>query len=303
MRRVAFHFILLTVSVLCNGARGNDFLELPRNIEQTPAFKTEEIDIGGQKRYRILTEHYEITAARSEDGTLAGEKLEHLFYVWKLLSADFIEEVKDKPLQRRLRVVLYRDKQEYIDNLLRLDPLIDRTNGFYFAPRKTAYFFSPEAKVLFHEGTHQILVEHFFHEKVPVFRNNIWVIEGIALLMETLNIKDKSYKIGNLFDDRLYAATVYRFEQNYNLPIRKMAAMSAAEIQTSADIVKIYSQSATLVYWLMFMEEGRYRKPLFELLRQTYHDSAKPETLSKLTSLSYEELDKKYVEFLKTVPK
>jgi hypothetical protein len=52
----------------------------------------------------------------------------------------------------------------------------------------------------------------------------------------------------------------------------------------------------------MFAAEGSHRKHFFELLRRTYRDSATPETLSELTGLSYEELDKKYVEFLKTIP-
>ena len=162
MRCGAFPIILLSISLLCGGARGSDSLELPRETEQTPTVKTEEIILGGQKRYRILTEHYDITASRHEDGTLAGEQLEHLLCVWKLLSADFIKETENKPAPPRHRIILYRDKQEYTDNLWRLEPSIARTNGYYSTPRKMAYFFSPEAKVMFHEGTHQILSERFF---------------------------------------------------------------------------------------------------------------------------------------------
>ena len=302
MQRSARFFILLAVAFLCNNAEGSDCLELPRKIEQTPAFKAEEINIGGQQRHRILTEHYDITAFRSEDGILAGERLEHLFQVWQLLSAEVHTEAENEPAQRRHRVILYRDKQEYAANLQRLEPNIERTNGYYSAPRKTAYFFSTDTKILFHEGTHQILMEHFFREKAPQFRNNFWVVEGMALFMETLKIEEERYKIGDILNNRLYAAKKYQFEQNYNVPIRKLTAMSPVEMQVSADIAKIYSQSATLVHWLMFAEEGRFRKPLFELLRRTYLDSVTPETLSELTGLSYDELDKKYVELLKTIP-
>ena len=304
MRCVVFSVFWLLV-LFCDKTKGSDFLELPRESEQTPTVKTEEVVLGGQKRYRILTEHYDITASRREDGTLAGEQLEHLFCVWKLLSADFIEEPENKSARPRHRVILYRDKQEYTDNLWRLEPSIARTNGYYSTPRKTAYFFSPETKVMLHEGTHQIFVERFFREKPPAFRNNFWVVEGVALFMETLKVEDKNYKVGDIRANRLYAARKYHVEQNYNLPIRKLTAMSATEIQAkpSAEINKVYSQSATLVHWLMFAEEGRYRKSLFELLRQTYLDSAKPETLSELTGLSYDELDSHYMEFLKTIPK
>jgi hypothetical protein len=303
MRSSVFLCILLPITLFCHRASGNDTLKLPKQNVQAAAFKTEEVNINRQKRFRILTDHYNISAVGTKAGNLAGERLEHLFGVWTLLAAEFIKEPENVPVQHRHQVVLYRDEPEYKQQIRRIDPYIrQRTNGYYSSSRKTAYFYAPESKVLLHEGTHQIFLEYFFRENKPAFYNNFWVVEGIALFMETLKIEEECYRIGNLLDDRLYAAKVYQFERNYNLPIRKLTAMSADEIQASAEIRSIYCQSAALVHWLMFAEEGCHRKHLFELLRQTYLDTAKPETLSDLTGLSYEELDKKYVEFLQTIP-
>lgn len=301
MQRSLFLFFLLLSAVLCSGTEKGNTLVVPRNIEQLPAFKTEEVN----RKFRIVTNRYEITAPRLENGILAGERLEHLFEVWRLLFAEFvdgpvIDDVRDQP---SLQVILYRNKQEYVLSLFRFDSGIVQTNGYYSAPKKTAYFFSPASKVLLHEGTHQIFTEHFFRDKEPAFCNNYWVVEGIALFMETLKIEEKCYKIGDILDDRLYAAKVYQFERNYNMPIRVLTAMSAEQVLASADeMIKIYSQSAALVHWFMFANKGGYRKHLFETLRRTYLDTAKPETLSELTGLSFEELDKKYLEFLKTIP-
>ena len=279
-------FILLTILFLCNEAESDTF-ELPRPNENM---------VSGSR--------YNITANRQEDGQLMGKRLEHLSNALDILFAEFMKGAKIEPAQHRHKVILYRDKREYVTRLLHIEPDIARTNGFYHAPSKTAYFFSTEAKIVFHEGTHQILAERFFHEKIPAFRNNFWAVEGIALFMETLKIEEKRYTIGSIRADRLYSAKVYRFDQNHNLPIRRLTAMSVAEIQSSSnrELQRIYSQSATLTHWLMFAERGRYREALFELLRQTYCDEAKPETLSELTGLSYEELDAKYAEFLKTIP-
>ena len=302
MRPAVFLLVLLSISLVYNSATRGETLKLPK--QNVPAvFQTEETTLNGQKRFRILTDRYDITAYGVQEGNLAGERLEHLFNVWTLLAVEFLHEPKIEPVPIRHQVVLYRDDQEYSWHVRRMDPSIrQRTNGYYSAPGKTAYFYAPESKVLFHEGTHQIFLEHFFRENKSAFRNNFWAIEGIALFMETLKIEEECYRIGNLLDNRLYAAKVYQFERNYNLPIQKLTAMSAEEVQASTEIQKIYSQSAALVHWLMFAEEGRYRKHLFELLRQTYLDTAKPETLSKLTGLSYEELDKRYAEFLQTIP-
>ena len=292
---------MLFATLLYSVVNGDTF-ELPRHNRLATTFKTEEIDTAGQKRTRILTDHFDISSFSTEEGTLVGQQLEHLLSAWELLFDQFLQEANIEPAPHRHKIILYRDKQEYTANLLRLDPSIARSNGYYSPLGKTAYFFSPETRVLFHEGTHQILEERFFGGHTPAFRNNFWLIEGIALFMQTLKIEEKCYKIGNILDDRLFAAREYQFRRNYHLPIRKLTAMSMAEIQTSVNLQEVYSQSATLVHWLMFAEEGRYRKHLFELLRQTYHDSAKPDTLSELIGLSYEELDKKYMEFLKTIP-
>ena len=283
MRQFTFPFILLTI-LLCGAVKGNT-LELPRPTgEVVPGLR------------------FDITTVQQEDGKLIGKRLEHLSNAWDLLFAKFMRDSKIEPAQHRLRVILYRDQREYIAHLLRIEPAIARTNGFYHAPGRTIHIFSTEPRILFHEGTHQILAERFFHDTRSTFRNNYWVVEGIALLMETLRIGDDHYRIGDIFANRLYAAKVHRFERNHNLPIRQLVAMSAAQIQTSRDLDGIYSQSAALTHWLMFAEEGHYRGALFELLRRTYRNEATPETLSELTGLSYEELDAKYAEFLKTIP-
>jgi hypothetical protein len=288
-------------SVLSDGTDNSFTYELPRSNDTESASSIEEFNDEGKKRFRLTTNHYEIIASQPEEANLAGERLEHLLSVWQSLAAEVMNVTKDEPSQHH-QVIIYNNKDEYTLNLQHIDPFIDTTNGYYFAPTMTAYFFSPISKVLFHEGTHQIFVERFFPGKKPVFHNNFWVAEGIALFMETLQVEEHCYKIGNILDDRLYAAKVYQFERNYHLPIRNLTAMSAAEIQASKEMVRIYSQSAALVHWLMFAEEGRYRRSLFELLRQTYLDTAKPETLSELTGLTFEELDKNYVDFLKSIP-
>ena len=286
MQQFIFSFILLLVFLLCNGAKG-DVLELPR--------KNGDVVAGSR---------YIITTTRQADGKLIGEQLEHLADALDSLFAEYIKDAEIEPARHRHRVILYRNQREYSANLRRIEPTIDRTNGFYHAPGKTAHFFSTETKILFHEGTHQILAERFFHEKTPTFRNNFWVTEGIALFMETLIIEEERYRIGNILADRLYSAKVYWFEQNHRLSTRQLTAMSVAQIQASAnrELQRIYSQSAALTHWLMFAEEGRYRGALFELLRRTYRNEATPDTLSELTGLSHEELDTKYAEFLKTIP-
>ena len=255
MRRSTFLFILL-LPLLCCEVKSNT-LEFPR--ENRGRIE----DIGDT----VPGSRFFVTAARPADGKRAAELLGHLSHVWDLLLAKFVRNANIEPASHRHRVILYGNRREYVARLFSIEPNIARTNGFYHAPGKTAHFFSTESKILFHEGTHQILAERFFHDKRSAFRNNFWVVEGMALFMESLKIEDDRYKVGDILADRLYSAKVYRFERDHHLPIRKLTAMGAAEIQSRrADLQQIYSQSAALTHWLMFAEEGRYRTALFELL-------------------------------------
>ena len=290
MKQFACIIILLLTPLLGKGAENDQTLVLPRKNEPV------------QNRYRILTDHYDITAQRVDDAILAGKRLEHLFRVWTMLFDDYVPKIDNKPEQYRHHVVIFRDKGEYNRELLPIEPFIERTNGFYCAKEKTIYCYSTEAKVLFHEGTHQIFEEHFFRGRTPSFRYNFWAVEGIAGFMETLKIEEHSYKVGDIMADKLFAAKKYQFDLRYYMPMRRLTALNRQAIQSNTETIRIYSQSTALVHWLFFAEGGRYRKHLFELLQQAYLDTAKPETLSELTGLSYDELDKKYGEFLKTIP-
>ena len=63
MRLLAFLLVLLFTALFCDGATGNT-LELPKQNVSVSSFKTEEIEVAGQKWCRILTDHYDITAFR-----------------------------------------------------------------------------------------------------------------------------------------------------------------------------------------------------------------------------------------------
>jgi len=275
--------LLFLIILLFDGTAIGNTIELPRE-------KTEQVE-----------SRYEITAPCAESGKHARERLAHLFDALQLLFGEHLKPTG--PMPDQMRVVIFRDKNEYVRELFPIESRIEMTNGLYFAPKKTMYLYAPETKVLFHEGTHQILREHFSPCQTPTFRNNFWVVEGIALFMETLRIEEEHYQLGNILADRLFSARIYQFDRDYDMPIRKLMAMGAAEVQSSEARQQIYSQSAALFHYLMFAEQGEYRKALFELLCRTYLGTATPETLSDLTGLSYEELDIKYLEFLETIPK
>ena len=68
-------------------------------------------------------------------------------------------------------------------------PNIDISIGVYMDDMRTAYFYADKEsddRTLYHEATHQL-----FHESRPVSPKagqlaNFWIIEGIAMYMESL---------------------------------------------------------------------------------------------------------------------
>lgn len=286
------HFLFLILILIINSltAAGEERLVFPLpasdvkhfHIQHSSALSAEQIDV------------------------ISGE-LEALYTVWySLFYADNTSSEEDKaasPLKHRIQI--FRNKNEYVFFLRRYDSGIARTNGFYSPQTATAFFFAEKnedfRRVLCHEVTHQLCSEIFGGKKMPEGAN-FWIIEGAALFMETFNVTKMQCSAGDITDNRLYAAKVYHFERHYRLPMEKLAALTALDIQQSKDIVKIYDKSAALFHLLMFADGGKYRPALCRLLRNVYSGKAEADSLPRSTGLSYGKLDEMYETFLKTVP-
>jgi hypothetical protein len=268
--------------------------------------KEAKIHSENQNGWKVITEHYEVhTNHSSETGVQAAKRLEHLYHAWNGVFADILPK---QNTSSQHRVLVYRDKKDYAAHLRRFDPQIGKTNGYYYPPTATSYFFPvlPEMnsfdaettrKALLHEGTHQLFYETLGKPRL-VIRNNFWIVEGIAMFMETLKVEKAQYILGDISDNRLYAAKVYQTERDFYVPISKLVAMDVIDFQTSPNILPYYAQSAALTHYLMFTD----RKAVLELLHQVYDGTANRDTLSKLTGQSYRALDGKYLEFIQTVP-
>jgi hypothetical protein len=250
----------------------------------------------------VLTEkHFQLqTDIPAEQIEMVTTELESLYAVWHNL---FGNDVKtEQNIKHRVRI--FRNKNEYVLHLRRFEPDIAKTNGYYSPQTRTAYFFFDHddfRKTLLHEVTHQLFGEIWESKGHPA-GNNYWLVEGIALFMETLHIQEKQYTLGDITDNRLYAAKVYYFERHYRLPVEKLVTLTATDILHSKDIVKIYDQSAALVHLLFFAEKGKYRPAILQLLREVYSGKAETNSLQKLTHLNYRQIDEMYETFLQTVP-
>ncbi len=270
-----------------------------------------------QSGWDIETEHYLIrTNCGIDEAVALGTKLEQLCTVWQLLFIGYYAteadvaalfegrgRISERP---RMRVVYFADRQQYNDALRAAIPKIDITVGLYLDSMRAAYFFAApdgDDRTLYHEATHQL-----FHESRPVARDvgrraNFWIIEGIALYMESLRRQGDYYVLGGVDDVRFYAAQYRLLNDGFYVPLSEVTAWGMDKIQQHEKIAVLYSQFAGLTYFLIHGEEGRYREALAAYLSAVYAGRDDPNTLAQLVGVGYSELDKQYRQFIAAAAK
>jgi len=268
----------------------------------------------------IETAHYTIRTNHSlEAGVGLGRKLEHLYRLWQQLFVRFYASAADvqalfagragrvPPPGRRHRVVYFRDRDDYNRALRPVMANIEVSVGVYLSNVNRAYFFAgkdADDRTLFHEATHQL-----FHESTRVAPNvgvrfNFWIVEGIAMFMESLRREGDYWVLGGLQDARMNAARVRFLRDDFYIPLGDFTSWGMKRLQSDPRIATLYSQAAGLTHFLVFAEEGRYRDALVGYLRAVYSGRDTPATLAQLTGKSYDELDSEYREFMRrTLPK
>jgi hypothetical protein len=260
----------------------------------------------------VETEHYTIRSNHSlEAAVQLGAKLEGLYRLWgQIFVRYYASEAQviamfDGRTRRietpKYHVVYFRDREDYNRSLRAALPNIEISVGVYYAPTRTAYFFAgktPDDRNLYHEATHQL-----FHQSRGVARDvgqkaNFWIIEGIALYMESLREKDGYYVLGGLDDQRMYAARYRLLKDHFYVPLEELTAYGMEKFQKHPQLATLYSQAAGLTNFLIHYDGGRYRDAVVAYLSEVYSGRDTPDTLARLTGTSYHQLDKQYRQFM-----
>lgn len=265
--------------------------------------------------WEIETEHYWIRTDHSiEAGVSLGTKLDNLYRLWQQIFVCYYASdayvaalFAGKPTilsneMHRFDVTYFRNRDEYIRTLRPEMPDIGISQGLYLAKLRTAYFFAggeDTERVTYHEATHQL-----FHESRAVSdevgrRANFWLVEGIAMYMESLHREDGYFVLGGLDDVRMESARYHLFKEDFYVPFAKLTAMGMEELQSHPKIARLYSQIAAMTNFLVYYDDGRYREALVAYLSAVYNGNQNPRLLAELTGADYSELDKQYREFMK----
>ncbi len=270
------------------------------------------------KYWRYETPHYSISTSTSPKQAIElGQKMEELHALWRQAFFSFWtnqpalehrfgggrEALVKEP--KKLEVVLFKDRQEYIAVLQPLEPKIELTTGIYLDKKQSVFLYADDEKLTAtwnHEATHQLFQEIDRFPPEPGAKGNFWMVEGLALYMESLTRHQASsgsyWTLGGWESDRLQSARYRGLSGDFVMPLEKLAAMNRTELQASEDIRKIYTQAAGFSHYLMDAQGGIYREPTVAVFQALYHGRDTSGALEKLLGASAAELDRDYLEYL-----
>jgi hypothetical protein len=214
------------------------------------------------------------------------------------------------PETPRFRVEYFRDRNDYLRSLRaamsRLDTSLGNVSlGVYLQKKKTAYFFAgqdSDSRTLYHEATHQLFAQSRRVWPEAGSEGNFWIIEGVAVFMESLQEKDGYFVLGGFDDVRVNAARYHLATKDFYIPFATLVGYRRDRLQRDPKIESLYSQAAGMTDFLILCDGGRYRDALVDYLIEVYTGHDRPDTLSKLTGSSYEELDRQYRRFMRVDP-
>lgn len=299
-----------------------------RNRWISEAEEAEKI-LAGSSGWRVETEHFSILSRVSlERGVEIGRFLETYYQSWLRLYYRFVASEKQwasrfnangAALAKKHRIILYRNRDEYLRELRKHDENVDASIGWYLPNMRCIFVYEPSPNdeyefdlfsLLAHEVTHQLFNECYLATSgrnkpvsQPGRRANFWAVEGVATYMETYALNASNAKLGGVETYRLRQATASFFDEKTYLPLRQYVAATRESFQTNDMplLQRLYAQATGLTFFFFHYRDGVYRNAFIAYIYAIYQGVDQPNTLEKLTGRSFEELDAEYQKFLQSV--
>ena len=261
----------------------------------------------------VETPHFKIGSTATEQRTRKlATQLELWHTVWrqvffdywgsrKLLQKGFDgTRVMSLP-KRKFQIFFFKNKQEYATLLAQWISGGLGSSGYYSNDLKTSFFFDGDEsaeETWRHELTHQLFREAK-NSRPDAFKNNfIWLDEGVATYAESMVEIDNYVTLGGFEAPRTQYARQQALLSQTPLPSAELNAMSQLDWQSRGD-PELYSQSSGIVDMLMNSDHGMHQHDLIDLLKIIYPRQAQPTSFARKMKLSFDQVDQKYLQFLK----
>lgn len=266
----------------------------------------------------VTSDDFEIASNADEATTIhLAEQLQRWQWVWRQVFFDYWSNSKNvvrwldgkSPPSRsskKFSVFFFQSQDAYVKTMSPLIPGIEISTGYYSDDYKASFFYASSdvgnEATWRHELTHQLFKESISGVPSPFKQNYLWLGEGIALYMESLQDHGGWVTLGGFDSPKLQYARVRKLREGFHVPVAELNAMSAESLQRHSDVRRIYSQMTGLTHFLMHAESGKHREALITTLEMIYRGKIKPDKLEAALGISFAEIDRQYGDFLQVPP-
>lgn len=242
---------------------------------------------------RVETDHFLIVADVPRETALEiAHDLEQYFAVWTQLFFPLWKDRQrwDQSSRRsasrgavmggKMRVVVFRDPDQYAAALAAEGPAIGRSTGYYSGSARLMFlrqWHSGEAAsdaqaTRYHELTHQLLAEATESRlRVPPGeRQDFWLLEGIACYMESTAIADGLATVGGWEASRLQFARHRALVSGQRLPLEQLQTLGRQAFQRHEDLAQLYAFAASYCHQLIDHHDGDGLRDMLSRLAKLY---------------------------------
>ena len=249
---------------------------------------------------QIETPHFTIyTHAEKDSATSVATDLERCYWIWTQMffphwegsaqvtttleglgDQDVASYLASKPsritVRRKLRVVLFRDANEYQSTLAPDNPGIEQSTGFYNDDRQTIFLYASDAEdkpTRRHELVHQLFREatrSTLGRQKPGEQSDFWIVEGVAGYFESLRLFDRHATVGGWDSRRLQFARYRVLASGDVMPINELRADGRLSAQKRDDLARWYAHSIAQSHYLLDGGNAKERVGYYQLLNRTY---------------------------------
>ena len=184
-------------------------------------------------------------------------------------------------IRRRLNVVLFPDKQQYVATLGKDNPGIAQSTGFYSDDRRTTFLIGQplDLPTLRHELVHQLFSEATRSglqsatgdESMPGSQRDFWLVEGIAGYFESMSVQaNGTATLGGWDSPRLQFARYRVLASGDEMPIDELRRDGRLSAQSRTDLPRWYAHAIARTHQLMDGGSTDSRKWIYQKLAELY---------------------------------
>jgi hypothetical protein len=185
-------------------------------------------------------------------------------------------------IQRKLRVVLYRNASDYQQSLSPDYPGVERSTGFYANDKQTIFLYAAEeddAATRRHELVHQLFREATrsgLGRDFPGESEGFWLIEGIAGYFESACLSERDATVGGWDCSRLQFARYRTLVLGDIMPMEELIRDGRPEAQQRSDIARWYAHAIAQTHRIMDGGDAEARAWIYAQLARLYRIGSKP---------------------------